>query len=332
MAWTIGNYYLSEVQMQGNALEIYNFLCGRGWSLEAISGTLGNMERESTINPGVWQSLNAGNYSGGFGLVQWTPATNYTNWAGANGYAITDPAGQLIWLDTMTIPSGQWIATSSYPISFDQYKTSAASPEDLASAFMKNFERAGVEAEGERRSDARKWYNYLSMCAEGARKIEEAVQWAIGIANDNSHGYDQTNRWGPDYDCSSLLIQAWENAGIPVKTNGASYTGNMYDVFLRCGFQDVTESVNMQTGDGIYRGDVLLNVVNHTAMSIGSGQVVQASQNEHGGTTGGQVGDQTDKEIWIRGYYNYPWNYVLRYPGGGTSVILGVYLLRWIPG
>ena len=46
MAWTIGNYYLSESQMQGNALEIYNFLSARGWTLEAIAGTLGNMERE----------------------------------------------------------------------------------------------------------------------------------------------------------------------------------------------------------------------------------------------------------------------------------------------
>ena len=32
--------------------------------------------------------------------------------------------------------------------------------------------------------------------------VEEAVQWAIDTANDSSHGYDQGNRWGPDYDCS----------------------------------------------------------------------------------------------------------------------------------
>ena len=35
--------------------------------------------------------------------------------------------------------------------------------------------------------------------------IETAVNWAIGIANDNSHGYDQGSRDGPNYDCSSLL-------------------------------------------------------------------------------------------------------------------------------
>ena len=34
-------------------------------------------------------------------------------------------------------------------------------------------------------------------------KTEKAVTWAIEIANDPAHGYDQDNRWGPDYDCSS---------------------------------------------------------------------------------------------------------------------------------
>ena len=291
MAWTISNNYLTESQMQGNALEVYNFFSARGWTLNAISGMLGNMERESNINPGLWQSLDYGNYSGGYGLVQWTPATNYTDWASANGYSITDPQGQMIWIDTMTVSSGQWIATSEYNLSFDSFKKSTQSPEWLASAFLKNFERAGVEAEDERRSDARKWYNYLSQSGS-SQVIEDAVEWAIGIANDDSHGYDQTNRWGPDYDCSSLIIQAWQNAGVPVKTQGASYTGNMYDAFIACGFIDVTSQVNLSSGSGVVRGDVLLNIVNHTAMSIGNGQIVQASINEHGETTGGQTGRQ----------------------------------------
>ena len=47
-------------------------------------------------------------------------------------------------------------------------------------------------------------------------KIEKAVTWALAIANDNTHGYDQQYRWGPDYDCSSLIISAWQQAGVPV--------------------------------------------------------------------------------------------------------------------
>ena len=75
MSWTISNNYLTEAQMQGNALEVWKYFSGKGWTLNAIGGILGNMEKESNINPGLWQSLKEGNYSGGYGLVQWTPAT-----------------------------------------------------------------------------------------------------------------------------------------------------------------------------------------------------------------------------------------------------------------
>ena len=39
---------------------------------------------------------------------------------------------------------------------------------------------------------------------------DKAVQWVIGVAEDNSHGYDQSSRWGPDYDCSSFVISAFK--------------------------------------------------------------------------------------------------------------------------
>lgn len=142
--------------------------------------------------------------------------------------------------------------------------------------------------------------------------IDNAVSWALMIAEDDSHGYDQGDRWGNDYDCSSLIIQAYENAGVPVKTNGASYTGNMIDVFLSTGFEDVTAKVNLSTGAGLIKGDVVWKS-GHVEMVSRTGYLVGASSNENGETTGGQTGDQTGKEIRERAYYNYPWTNVLRY-------------------
>lgn len=152
-------------------------------------------------------------------------------------------------------------------------------------------------------------------------KIEKAIEWALNIANDSSHGYDQANRWGPNYDCSSFLITAWEKAGVPVKTKGATFTGNMKSVFLKCGFKDVTKNDNVEfgMGAGLQRGDILLHEQNHTAMYLGGGQIVQASINERGGITGGQSGDQTGGEINVRNYYNYPWKVLLRYTGEETT-------------
>ena len=63
------------------------------------------------------------------------------------------------------------------------------------------------------------------------KKTEKAVTWAIRIANDPAHGYDQDNRWGPDYDCSSLVISAWQQAGVPVKTKG-SHLYRKYEIRL----------------------------------------------------------------------------------------------------
>ena len=144
-------------------------------------------------------------------------------------------------------------------------------------------------------------------------KIGAAVELARCMAVDGKHGYDQSHRWGPDYDCSSLIITVWEQVGVPVRTGGATYTGNMREVFLRCGFADVTSEVSMGDGRGLVAGDVLLNHRNHTAMMVDKYNLVQASINELGTVTGGQTGDQNGGEIAVRSYYNFPWDCVLRY-------------------
>lgn len=139
--------------------------------------------------------------------------------------------------------------------------------------------------------------------------IEKAIQWAVSIAADNTHGYDQIHRWGPDYDCSSLVISAYRAAGLPLK--GATYTGNMRAAFIKDGFK----SIPYRKGMSLFRGDVLLNEKHHTALYIGDGKIVQASINEKGKATGGQTGDQTGGEIAVRSFYEYKygWEYILRY-------------------
>lgn len=141
------------------------------------------------------------------------------------------------------------------------------------------------------------------------KAAEKAAAWAEAVAADDSHGYDQGSRWGPDYDCSSLVISAYKAAGVPLLS---TYTGNMWKDFLAHGFT-VAKDVDLQTGAGLQRGDVLLNERSHTAIYLGNGRIVNAGGNELGGVTGGQTGDQTGREIAIVPYYNFPWDCVLRY-------------------
>lgn len=166
---TYGNYWgndfnssnsLSLEQMKVNAKYLYNALTERGWSINAIAGTLGNMQSESSVNPGRWQGNNVG-FGPAYGIVQWDPFTKYTNWAQQRGMDPSTFDSNIARIDYEIENNLQWIATSSYNFSFRDFTHSNESPEYLASAFLKNYERAGVEVEEQRRKNARYWFDYL---------------------------------------------------------------------------------------------------------------------------------------------------------------------------
>lgn len=165
-----GNEYdssnaLSKAKMKVNAEYIYASLTDSGWSLNAICGMLGNMQTESSINPGRWQSNHVGgDPSGhGYGLVQWTPYTKYTNWATSNGYS--DPStmdSNLARINYEVEHHLQWISTTQYPMSFEEFKTSTQDPYTLGLMFLKNYERPANPNQPVRGKQANEWYEYLS--------------------------------------------------------------------------------------------------------------------------------------------------------------------------
>ena len=179
--WIKGNYYLSQNECDNNAYITAAYLSSKGWSLEAICGLLGNFYRESTINPGIWESLIV-DPSNGYGLAQWTPSTKWTNYAAAHGLQIDDGYRQLDFLDQD--PIGDYIPTSAYPESLAQYKALTNSPEYCASAWLYNYERAGVVAEDERRFMARYYYNILEDIptlppVDGGGEIRSMKPWMM---------------------------------------------------------------------------------------------------------------------------------------------------------
>lgn len=147
--------------------------------------------------------------------------------------------------------------------------------------------------------------------------IKAAIEWARKIAADNTHGYSQASRWGRDYDCSSFVISALDAGGFPMKSYGATYTGNMGAALAKCGFKRVS-GVNLGSGAGLQAGDILLNPATHTEMYIGGGYTVGAHSSETGGKTG-KTGDQTGNEISIQPYRNKNYKEVWRYSGGATQ-------------
>lgn len=155
-----GNYYLSSSEMLDNARYIYNYFIAKGWTPNAICGMLGNIQTESTINPGIWQNLTI-NLDGGFGLVQWTPASNYRQWANIRGL---DPGAMNTNLARIEyeLDNGlQWIMVERYLMTFREFTVSNYTPEYLAEIFLYSYERAGVEKLEQRKSNARYWYDTL---------------------------------------------------------------------------------------------------------------------------------------------------------------------------
>ena len=149
--------------------------------------------------------------------------------------------------------------------------------------------------------------------APGGAGVEGACLWAIGIANDDSHGYDQITRDdGVDYDCSSLVSTAFRQAGYDIPIPSPS-TFTMVDAFTAAGFTWIAGIGN--DSSELVRGDILLNINAHVEIYLGNQQNVGAHVNEVGGIYYGQPGDQTGNEISVTGYYSFPWDGVLRMEG-----------------
>lgn len=167
-AWHQSNSYYDHMDdyMYGNAVLIHAYLQDEGFTDAAIAGILGNFERESTINPGLWQSLNQGNLSGGYGLAQWTPATKYTNYANANSIDMNDAdengPGQLDYL-LYSVTQGEWMLRPSYGYTYSWADFKALTdPQEAASAFLYQYERPAVyTSEPVRRGYAQEWYDEM---------------------------------------------------------------------------------------------------------------------------------------------------------------------------
>ena len=167
-----------------------------------------------------------------------------------------------------------------------------------------------------------------------ATKIERAV-WLMKAIADGNYGYSQPNRYTgtygvepSDFDCSSLTTYVWQSAGVPVRSNGASTTSQMYKPFIKSGFKDVTAQINLETGKGLRAGDVCLYPYDgnrgHVEMMLDEKTICGARRDENGkdGWEGSQPGDQLQgkvapgmAEIDYSPYYNFPWKYVLRFTG-----------------
>lgn len=165
MAWIyeIGvQKYFNQSQQENNATEFYNYFINYGATIEVICGMLGNITRESTLNPANKQ----GNSTKlGWGLIQWTPATVLTNWCKRYGYNWYDGTAQCERIkcegEGTKNANGYWLPTSDYSYSWYEFIT-LTDVAEATKAYLYERERAGIEALDLRLQYANEWYSYFT--------------------------------------------------------------------------------------------------------------------------------------------------------------------------
>lgn len=145
--------------------------------------------------------------------------------------------------------------------------------------------------------------------------VDRAVDWMVGIANDDDHGYTN-GKWGPEYSCISLVETGFIKAGLKITKSNID---KMPENLIKAGLEECTSEVNLKTGKGFAKGYIpWMQKKNtwhgHVECFIGDGKLVGAR-----GDTDGKSGDSKGNEISIIPYQNMSWQRVFRLPGAYTG-------------
>jgi LysM repeat protein len=170
--------FLTDTEKMNNAQIVANYFktAAGGWVKEAIAALCGNMAHESSLNPDMHELGYGDSPDRGYGLVQWTPMTKYTDWASANGLPWDDGNSQLARINYEVDNNIQWFNNPNTPefdsVSFADFRSGAGMDVDtLTKCFMAKYEHpnwtAGMNSLADRQAYARSYYDSLDWTGTG---------------------------------------------------------------------------------------------------------------------------------------------------------------------
>lgn len=124
--------------------------------------------------------------------------------------------------------------------------------------------------------DRRSWDAYLE-CTD-AELARSAAEYAVQIAENDSFGYDQSERWGGyenypsggDFDCSSLAIACYIFAGLNIPPRG--YSGDIAPRLMKTGlFREYRDDAHLKSADIASVGGIYVAEKKHVAICVGDG-------------------------------------------------------------
>lgn len=179
-----------------NAHKVKNALLAGGWTLNAICGTLGNMQCESFMSPAYIQATNRWrlpnnaaslsdvpnsvmqnfykeyygdpNRNYGIGLVQWDgkgitrqKLVGYAENNGWNWYDGDTQTSRILYEQANNIQWQSTVTIGGVAYNWSTYPTGTATPENMAEAWRTGYEVGGDDTVVQRQENARRWYDYF---------------------------------------------------------------------------------------------------------------------------------------------------------------------------
>jgi len=196
MSW-INDYqrWLSESESLQNSQLVVNHFSKTDWTSHSLSAMLGNIRHESSVNPDMYEYGYDWLADRGYGLVQWTPRSKYWDWAVANNLEPRDGNSQLARIDYEVVNNIQWIATTSYPLSFSDFRENSGnwSVDYLTEAFTWCYERpnaqAGQDSMPDRKAFANLCFNSLDFQGSGSGELKPFFPTSIGLEISSPYGW-----------------------------------------------------------------------------------------------------------------------------------------------
>lgn len=164
MSWIVRigtSEFFNQQEKDVNAYEFWTFFASRGYTIESVSGMLGNIDQESTVNPGLQETSSD---SSGWGLIQWTPFNSYKWWWDFHGWNWYDGNAQCEKIsEEIESNRDPWIPTSQYPYSGYEF-SQLTDVEEATRAYFAERERGDpAQAMMSHRIDCANYYKaYLS--------------------------------------------------------------------------------------------------------------------------------------------------------------------------
>ena len=183
-------------QQRYNAHKVKDALITAGWTLNAVCGTLGNMQCESYMSPAFIQATNRWrlpnsaadlsdvpnsvmenfyreyygdpNRAYGIGLVQWDglgitrqKLVGYAENNGWNWYDGDTQTSRILYEQTNNLQWQSTVTIDGVAYNWSTYPTGTATPENMSEAWRTGYEVGGDDTVVQRQENARRWYDYF---------------------------------------------------------------------------------------------------------------------------------------------------------------------------